>query len=64
MCYTEKEYYDKALEDFVNFGEGNEGRDRTLFSSTPTEINDGPTEKPIGLRTKLPPFKGWGTLNI
>ncbi len=61
MIFSYDEYYRQRLKDFVAFGELREGEIEThvLVSSKSTEINDGPKEEPLGIRLKLPPFKGW-----
>ena len=59
--YSYEAFHKQRLKDFVVFGELEEGKveTHTLISSQSTETNDGPKEEPIGIRTKLPPFKGW-----
>ena len=61
MCFNYTEYHKQRLRDFVNFGELREGEveHHILIESQCTKINDGPKEEPLGIRLKLPPFKGW-----
>ncbi len=59
--FSYEEYHNQRLKDFISFGELGEGEveTHTLTSSQSTEINDGLKEEPLGIRAKLPPFKGW-----
>lgn len=61
VFYSYEKYHKQRLKDFISFGELKEGEveTHTLVTFQPTEINDGPKEEPLGIRTKLPPFKGW-----
>ena len=63
ICYSSDAFYLQQLDDFVTFGE-NKPETHGLFTVCATEINDGPKEEPLGLRRKLPPFKGWNNLNF
>lgn len=55
--YSEEEFFKEVLKTLIYVEP--EGTTRTLISTQPTETNDGPKEEPLGIRLKLPPFKGW-----
>lgn len=59
--YSYEAFHNQRLRDFVAFGELREGEveSHILISSQITKTNDGPKEEPIGIHSKLPPFKGW-----
>lgn len=61
MFCSYEEYHQQHLKDFVAFGElkAGEVEHHVLISSQSTKTNDGPKEEPLGIRLKLPPFKGW-----
>lgn len=56
-------YHQQRLQDFISFGEG-ETETHTLLTAYATEINDGPKDEPLGIRLKLPPFKGWKDIDL
>lgn len=61
--YSYDAFHQQRLQDFISFGE--HGTDtHTLFAVCATETNDGPKEEPLGVRLKLPPFKGWQSLGL
>ena len=59
--YSYRAYHEQQLQKFISFGELAEGEveTHTLIESQSTKINDGPKEEPLGIRAKLPTFKGW-----
>lgn len=61
--YSYDAFYQQRIRDFISFGES-ETDTHTLFSACATETNDGPKEEPLGVRLKLPPFKGWNDLDL
>lgn len=56
--YSYDAFFQQRLRDFISVGE-RETDIHTLFATCATETNDGPKEEPLGVRLKLPPFKGW-----
>lgn len=58
IVYSSDAFYQQRLQDFVDYGESDNDM-HTLFTACATEINDGPKDEPLGVRLKLPPFKGW-----
>lgn len=63
VFYSADAFYQQRLRDFVLFGE-NKINTHTLLTAYATEINDGPKDEPLGIRRKLPPFKGWKDLDL
>lgn len=61
--YSYDAFFQQQLQNFISFGE-HETDTHTLFAVCATETNDGPKEEPLGVRLKLPPFKGWKDLGI
>ena len=59
--YSYDAFMEQRLNDFINAGE-HESKYHAIFATSSNKINDGPKEEPIGVRFKLPPFKGWGDL--
>lgn len=57
IFYSGEALFAQRLEDFVDFGR--KGVDtHTLFSTYPTDTNDGPIEEIFAAQSKLQPFKG------
>lgn len=61
--YSYDAFFRQRLQDFISVGERGTGT-HTLFAACATDINDGPKEEPLGVRLKLPPFKGWKDLDF
>ena len=61
--YSYDAFYQQRLQDFISVGE-RETAIHTLFATCATGTNDGPKEEPLGVRLKLPPFKGWKDLGL
>ena len=61
--YSYDAFFQQRLQDFISVGE-HETDIHTLFAACATKTNDGPKEEPLGVRLKLPPFKGWKDLGL
>lgn len=55
MCYSYEQYHQDKLREFIEHGEQKPPYSSLLNHFAP----DGPKEEPLGIRLKLPPFKGW-----
>lgn len=56
MYFSYEEFHQAKLQEFITYGEQYNAGPHTLLNPN---APDGPKEEPLGIRLKLPPFKGW-----
>lgn len=63
ILYSEDAFFQQVLNEFISPGES-ETNTRTLLTTFTTATNDGLKKEPLGIRLKLPPFKGWENFDL